>query len=159
MNITAIRHITLTTGHVRDSLSDEVSLIVLVYCTQLIQDIINNNEHVDLSPNLPGYTINGAIAGNNLVATVWCDYVPVVTIGVAAFPQEGRELWELMHQDQSWPTRTRSDQWPSVPWCAAKLQPGLMLYPDASPWLGDFERCLAWAFLNIRKSSLAFGGI
>lgn len=157
-NNTAIRHITLTTGHVRDSLSDEISQIALAYFTQLIHDLNKSNTHVDLSPYFPGYTINGAIEGNNLIATVWCDYLPVVTIGVAAFSHEGRRLWEVMHQDQSWSTQTKSDQKPSLPWCAAKLQPGLMLYPEASEWLGDFERCLAWAFINIRNSSSAVTG-
>ena len=36
---------------------------------------------------------------------------------------------------------------PATPWCAVWLHLPLLLraYPDASYWLGNFERCVAWA--------------
>lgn len=151
-NMTFIRHITLTSGHVRDSLSNEVSQVALEYYKQLIREITNPNEpdkYVAVFPEIPEYTINGALENGNLIATVWRNEVPIVTIGVAMGLSEGSDLWKIMHQDQIWPLTlaTREDQCPTDPWCAAKIQPGLMLYPDAARWLGDFERCLAWAFL------------
>lgn len=37
---------------------------------------------------------------------------------------------------------------PGEPWCAVRLEPGIALYPETAHWLGDFERCLAWAWLE-----------
>lgn len=37
---------------------------------------------------------------------------------------------------------------PEGPWLIGSLQPALALYPDATAWLADAERCIAWAFLE-----------
>lgn len=34
------------------------------------------------------------------------------------------------------------------PWCAVALR---LVAPATSDWLGDFERCLAWTYLEDRK--------
>jgi hypothetical protein len=41
---------------------------------------------------------------------------------------------------------------PQTPWCAAKLMPGLSAYPAAAMWLGDMERCVAWAWIEKWKN-------
>ena len=37
---------------------------------------------------------------------------------------------------------------PEPPWCAVEIHPALALYPAAAEWLGDFERCVAWAWVD-----------
>jgi len=40
---------------------------------------------------------------------------------------------------------------PQAPWCAARLETGLALYPGAAVWLGDYERLVAWAWIERPK--------
>ena len=35
-----------------------------------------------------------------------------------------------------------------TPWLAVLLMPGAVVAPDASAWIGDFQRCLAWALIE-----------
>lgn len=49
----------------------------------------------------------------------------------------------------------RADLVPSLtpadaPVCLAWLLPGLIAVPEAAHWLGDYERCVAWAWLRGR---------
>jgi hypothetical protein len=39
----------------------------------------------------------------------------------------------------------------SLPWCAVILTPNAARQIDQMDWLGDFERCLAWAWLDKQK--------
>ena len=39
-------------------------------------------------------------------------------------------------------------QAPGTPWCAVALHPGFLEQHGASAWIGDFERCIAWAWLT-----------
>ncbi|HVW10884.1 MAG TPA: hypothetical protein VHC90_19995 [Bryobacteraceae bacterium] len=64
----------------------------------------------------------------------------LVRIGVAAHARCGTPLWRRL---QGAPGAK-----PAEPWCGIWLDyPGLIADPAAQQWLGDFERCLAWAFL------------
>jgi hypothetical protein len=47
---------------------------------------------------------------------------------------------------------TDRDEVPPEPWCAARIEVGSLAFPDEMLWLGDFERCLAWAWLELRSS-------
>jgi hypothetical protein len=67
--------------------------------------------------------------------------VRLVVVGVASHTRCGQPLWERIGGA---PT-TR----PAEPWCGIWLDPeGLAADPAAYVWLGDFERCLAWAFIE-----------
>ena len=45
------------------------------------------------------------------------------------------------------PVVTDQHRSPEPPWVAAALEPSATHYRDAMAWLGDFERCLGWAWL------------
>jgi hypothetical protein len=141
-----IRHITLTTGHTRDSFAGEISPEAIEVCTALIDQMI-----VGKRPPIPGFQsfrISGVSYGRCFVATVWSGNEPIVTIGIANHSRCGAETWRALHKSAALPCATQSDEYPQAPWCAARLEPHCMFYPDAMNWLGDFERCLAWAFLE-----------
>jgi len=39
-------------------------------------------------------------------------------------------------------------QGPPVPWCAVSVHTPVGAFPEALDWLGDFERCIAWAWIT-----------
>jgi hypothetical protein len=67
--------------------------------------------------------------------------VRLCVIGVANNSRCGAPLWARLNGDPG--------AKPVEPWCGAWLDPaGQAADPFAYDWLGDFERCLAWAFLE-----------
>jgi len=150
-----LRHVTLTTGHVRDSYADEVSSEVMAGMRHLIQRICvgDTSEAVSLREyaSVGAYSVAGRCSARCLVVTVYADGPPtelVCTIGVAAHSRCGATLWRNLHQWGQVPVRTDPTQCPPEPWVAAALDEAAASHPDAMAWLGDFERCLAWAWLS-----------
>ena len=135
-----IWHETIQTEHTRRSFLSEVAPDVLAK----VRSMLEANQFV-----LPG----GAEC-----RVVWrvqhCLEVEVYTtlgnrlvrIGIAIVAGCGDALWERLGGAVG--------AQPSEPWCAASLDArGLETDPEAYLWLGDFERCLAWAWLMSTESS------
>lgn len=144
-----IYHITLDTGHIRHSPRAEVGDEIVLVCRDLIERATADGE-----PAIPGQaaTMTATIAGRCLLVTVWArdDHAPLVTIGIAEHSRCGAPLWRRLHDDQrgSMPSlKTDRDCVPPEPWCAARLEIGIAAHLDEGYWLGDFEHCLAWAWL------------
>jgi len=154
--MTYIRHITLTTGHVRDSYPDEVGAEALAAVGRLIDGIIAGDVAESITiPGVGAYSLNGRGTGRCLVASVYADGPPsvlIATIGVAAHSRCGARLWRDLHRWGQVPVVTDPDDCPPEPWVAAALDEGLAAYPQAAEWLGDFERCLAWAWIARMKA-------
>lgn len=145
----AFEHITLTTGHARVSQRGEVEQDALDFCRDLITQSRACNSAVPI-PKFAPYLVQVSVDGHTMLATV-CKPVtgmpkPVVTVGVALEAKYGVKLWRQLHDGTRMPIMTKADSAPSRPWIAARLELGIVFARDAIPWLGDFERCLAWAF-------------
>lgn len=70
---------------------------------------------------------------------------PLATLGVAQRSRHGERLWAMMIDNfGAAPGLTR----PAEPWCAVALHPALAMHIDAAHWLGDLERCIAWAWIT-----------
>ena len=70
--------------------------------------------------------------------------VRLIRIGVADHAHCGQMLWERIGG--------AADAKPAEPWCAASMDAdGVIADPGAYQWLGDFERCLAWAWLESER--------
>lgn len=136
MNVAAERtlnHYTITTGHNRVSPRSEVTAEVIA----ALQPLLSSGEHA--MPGPPGYRVRVTIDGSALAATVRRGDSPLVTVLVCpdatALARATRATGAI----------------PSVP-----LSPPVLLidvHPTASgdpslSWLGDFERCLAWAWIE-----------
>jgi hypothetical protein len=146
--MTYIHHVTLTTGHVRQILPDEVSDEAVAAVLTLIERATAGNETVPL-PALPGYSLGAQASSKCLVVTVWADGPPsecICTIGIAAHSRCGAGLWRALHTWGTAPVVTDPDRCPPEPWVAAALDGAIVQHMDATEWLGDFERCLAWAW-------------
>ena len=67
--------------------------------------------------------------------------IRLIRIGVADHPRCGQPMWVRLGG--------APDARPQEPWCVASIdQAGAKTDPEAYQWLGDFERCLAWAWLT-----------
>lgn len=147
-----IEHVTLTTGHVRRSLRHEVLPETIAVIGKLIGRITSGaaSEAAPI-PGCPGYSVVGRAGGRCLVATIWADGPPaavICTIGVADHPRCGAPVWRALHKYGDFPVLTDVNRQPAVPWCAAALERGIEGHIDAAGWLGDFERSLAWAWVQ-----------
>ena len=148
--MTYIRHVTLTTGHTRDSLPGEVSDDVLATVGVMIDRIVADDTETVPIPGFPGYSLGGKASSKCLAATVWADGPPsevIATIGVATHSRCGATLWRGLHDWGTAPVVTDPDRCPPEPWVAAALEGPIAQHPGATTWLGDFERCLAWAWV------------
>lgn len=150
-----IRHITLTTGHARDSLPGEVSEDAIQALQPLIERVAAGDvaEPVSLSAfaEVGPYSVTGRASRKCLVLSVYHDGPPsalVCSIGVAAHSRCGASLWRNLHRWGRLPVATDPEDCPPEPWVAAALDEGALEHTDAMHWLGDFERCIAWAWLR-----------
>ncbi len=146
-----IRHITLTTGHTRQSWPGEISDEAVTVCRALIVQITAGavSETVPI-PGQPGYSLGGRATARCMTAIVYADgppSEPVCTIGVASHSRCGARLWRALHRWGETPVVTDPERCPPEPWVAAALDAGIARHVSESAWLVDFERCLAWAWL------------
>lgn len=140
-------HLTLTTGHVRQSSRSEVSYDAIA----ALRPLLASGERA--LPASPGYLLQVTIDGSALMATVRLGWhadtetqrVPLVTIGVAPDTTALYAFRQLY--------RGRVDAVREAPACIVDIHPTIALDPGAAEWLGDFERCLAWAWVERRRGS------
>jgi len=130
----------MTTGHARKSYRSEISDDALRVCAELIEQIRERPLAPHKMPGPPGYEIVGDLSGPCGVVQVFRAGMeqPLVTIGIASRERCGITPWELLGG---------IGPQPRAPWLAVKIGEGLIGDP-AMHWLGDFERCLGWAFLD-----------
>lgn len=136
--------------------ADEISAEALQACTALI-DQMERGERPAI-PNVGDYRIFGIVYGRCFVATVYgAADIPIVTIGIATHSRCGAETWRALHKSATATVvATSIDRCPPEPWCAARLEIGAAYHAAAMEWLGDFERCMAWAFVR-RQNGRADG--
>lgn len=145
-----INHITLTTAHVTRSQRADVDDGTLAVVTPWLQQAVNSGRQHPL-PGLPEYAATVFLQDGGLVVTVYARQadigprLPLVTFGVAQRSRHGEALWALMMANFGAHARA---QRPREPWCAAALHPTLQLDIEATEWLADFERCVAWAWIT-----------
>jgi len=132
----SLHHITLDTGHVRQSPRSEVSDAAVTLVRQQIEEAL-----AGMSPEIqPGYVLRVSAADGGMVATVATSALgPLCTLTVASDARLSRALWDMLEADAPPP---------EPPWCAVRLYPALEADLDAALWLGDFSRVAAWAWLE-----------
>lgn len=148
-----LEHVTLTTGHSRRSYADEVSDAALVLCRELVAQLDGDPTKLVPIPRT-GWSLTGVSkAGRCLtVSIVRRPSEPIVMMSVAAHSKCGASAWRELHRyADEWrlPYVTDPRRPPPEPWCAALLDTAAPAEsPEGLMMLGDFERCLAWAFLE-----------
>lgn len=155
-----IIHITLSTGHTRNSPREEVGDDILRLLVPWLNGLTQQpGQRAPLPvPDLAHYSASATVDAGALLATIWGprgpylpgrahdgEADPLVTLGVAQRSRHGGDLWAMMvAQFGVAPGLKR----PAEPWCAIALHAGLMAHPQTAEWLGDLERCIAWAWVT-----------
>ncbi len=147
----ALHHYTVNTGHNRVSRKSEVPADIIAICRPLLDP--------GRRQSMPGigkpYTVESVRQSNGLVFTVWKKDQPLITCGVAENAEAAAEIWpqleSLYLRVTELPGLRSADfvspkQPPDLPWIAV-----VTIVPSFEPWLGDFERCLAWSFLESKN--------
>lgn len=150
-----LNHLTLNTGHLlaqnRSDVSDEVVADLLPWLTRAIAA----GQPVPVVRfEREGYTAQAFDLNSGLAVTVFGPPVqmglrpPLVTFGVGV-AERNDDIWNTLQQfvRQTVPNAPALTQ-PERPWCAVLLHPTLTFDPPATMWLGDFERCCAWAWAS-----------
>ena len=147
-----IRHLTIDTGHQRDSYRAEVADEVVAMLRPLIVQA-----KLCLAP-IPG-------SSPECTMLAWTDRARgllCAVYGPPTIPTDGQSclltrFWVAptsLAAVRAWEGVVKSgfaaadQQPPPAPWCAVALGSGLGLHPQAAHWLGDFERCIAWAWID-----------
>ena len=146
-----LHHYTVPTGHTRQCRRSEVHPQVL----EQLRPLLKNGRHK--MPIAGGYTLLVSIEGNCLLATVFCGERPCVSVGVAPDAEASAKLWPIIERGylealdaiKMQPGQDAAARHPlppnGVPWCAAYL---VLATPAEAYWIADFERCLAWAWIE-----------
>lgn len=151
MSRIGMQHLTLDTGHTRVSFIGEIADEALAAVSPLVAP----GRHllpVDMG-GWPTPSVQVTSQPGAALATVFRGRAPLVMIAVAADEPGGDMLWDVLVAGAATiarrdPTLAPMPPRPSaVPWMAVRLLPGMLRYPEDAHWLGDFERCWAWAWL------------
>ena len=157
-----MKHLTFNTGDVRESPRSEVGNDVV----RLLQPLCANGCH-DI-PNSGGCTVTVTRVPGGAMFTVHAPApvrgmprLPLVTCACAWAPVSVAELWDctenLYHRitEQGGGVMLAEgalaaspEQPEALPWLAVVLHLGLGFARNHADWLGDFERCLAWALIE-----------
>ena len=141
-----INHITLSTGHNRQSPRQEVGADTVAWLRPWLDRLLAIGVPLPLpEPSLARYSASAHIEQGGLVMTVFAGADAIVTFAVAGRSRQSAPLWSCMiAQHSAAPGLTA----PATPWIAVAVREGLAAHREAAEWLGDFERCVAWAFLS-----------
>ena len=143
-----LSHYTLTTGHLRASPRSEVGAGIVEILAPLLVDGAHE------MPGPWGYTVRVRTTGATLRADVLRAEAQTPLFRLA--PELLVSFWVCLDAD-GLKLAIREAAHPcavdvALPACLVQIHPGLT-NDQAMHWLGDFERCLAWAWIETVGSS------
>lgn len=153
-----LNHITLTTGHTRRSDRAEVSGETLARVGPWLAALVESGLPAQLPVSgLADYTCQASVIDGGLIVTISGpppttgpmagEAPPMISLGVAKRSRHGTALWPLMTGPVMPPAKS-GIQRPGEPWAAVAIWPTIALHPESTEWMGDLERCIAWAWLE-----------
>ena len=140
-------HYTLNTGHSRFSPRGEVATDIIALCLPWTQ----TGQH---AIPVPKWSLETGRLERGMICTLWRGKIPAVTFAVAATAQYADEVWAEFesfylsitdtpgHRSSDWSAAKKPE---SPPWIAVVI---VEPFEAAESWIGDFERCIAWAFVE-----------
>ncbi len=143
-----MQHITLTTEDCRWSPRYEVDDAVLPVLVDHLA--LARRQHAPI-PGQPDWTAHATDERNVLMITICRGEIPMVTCAVV--PADG-------HVQRVAGRMTRAGGAPREmpqpgPWCLVRLYDTIaLLSRDEVEWLGDYERCVAWAWLDTPRTEV-----
>lgn len=144
-----LNHITLSTGHLARTSRADVTDDTIKALKPWLQSALDYADPYPLPGPLgarDGFVMSAGMQGGGLICHVGqVDAGPLVTFGVAARSRQAGELWAWLCAQYG---SAEALVAPSVPWCAVALHPAFLQQHGAAAWVGDFERCIAWTWLE-----------
>jgi hypothetical protein len=135
-----INHVTLDTGHVRQSPRSEVGDHALAVVAAHLERAVATGE--DRVPGLQ-YLLKPAPQHTLLLATLTTAAgAPLLTLGVAPRDRVAGRLWQMLTEGRGYAAHQ-----PAAPWIAARIDDPERGLPIMS-WMADYERLIAWAWLE-----------
>lgn len=153
-----INHLTLSTGHISRIQRGDVAGETLARNAPWLAALVQSGTSAPLPvAALAQYNAVAFVADGALVITI-CGMAPttgrmagvpppLVTLGVAKRSRHGAALWPLLGAAHMPPIKAGLQR-PSEPWCAVAVWPIITRHLDALQWLGELERCIAWAWVT-----------
>lgn len=140
-----INHLTLRTGNVTRIERGDVDGETLARVAPWLAALVESRATAPLPvAGLAKFSAAAFAPDGALVVTI-SGRVPLVTMGVAKRSRHGAALWPLLSAPHMPPVKRNAAR-PAEPWCAVAIWPSITEHPDALAWLGDLERCIAWAW-------------
>ena len=157
--MTHINHITLSTGHIARTSRADVAPEVTKLLAEWLPGTINTGKPHPLPvAELSHFSAQVFVQDGALVVTVSAPVgphtqgkphtgkaMPLVTFGAAQRSRQGAPLWDMLVK--AFGSKSGLKQ-PDTPYCAVAVHPGIAIYAGPVEWLGDFERCVAWAWIT-----------
>lgn len=154
-----VNHLTLNTGHLARTSRGDVAPEVTTLLAPWLQGLVDTGKAAPLPvPGLSEYSAQALVQDGALVVTIYApvgpyqpgkphggDVLPLVTMGLAHRSRHAAPLWDELCA--AMPSRPSVDM-PAAPWLAVITHPTLAAHRSAAEWLGDFERCIAWAWIT-----------
>ena len=146
-----MNHYTLNTGHSRVSPRSEIAEGVLPKIASLLA--VGEHALAELADFFAGYRLVVPRTESGYFATLYRHDRPLLSLAVAATEEDEAAVWPALEglylKVTEAPGLRAADfqaphKPPSLPWVAVAVV-GLLNVPS---WAGDFERCLAWAFVE-----------
>lgn len=140
-----MQHVTLTTGDTRWSPRAEVDDRLMGLLVDHLAALLHGRAPV---PSLPEWTAHGTREHNVLVATLEYQGAPILSFAVVPADGDAAAIARLLGSPGA-PIATPG------PWCLVRLYPTIAALDRADlGWLGDYERCLAWAWLDVPRTGV-----
>jgi hypothetical protein len=140
-----LHHVTIETGHSRISTRTEVKNDVIKILKDWIHQALDPHTITVEVPSdaSPPYTAMALYTGRSLLIKIINPQNQLILSFIVSDRHDQR-AWNLIMPE----TATV----PPTPYCAVTLKPTL---DPALSWLGDFERCVAWAWLEMLSEAEA----
>lgn len=142
-----ISHVTLATGHASRSYRQDVTDAAIAALRPLLQA---DGDYA--IPSVESRRLWVTRSGRLLLATIMAE-TPICTLAIADRSVGAQKLLQMIHKDVEAATDPLKP--PRAPWCAARIEVGLADHLDDMNWLADFQRCLAWTWIESLPSGQA----
>lgn len=142
-----ICHVTLTTGFSQRSRRGEVSGEALALCRRLLEEVQRTGRATLPVALEPHCYLEGMVYRYwaRIRVVVEHTMLPLLDLAIAVQFGAGATLWRRLHEETDIPVETDPERPPTEPWCAAALLSAIGLHAEATAWLVNLERGLAWA--------------
>ena len=139
-----ISHVTLSTGHLRQSLRSDIDDTVLARLAPWLSTALAAGINVPLPSPLTNYKARATHEGGALLCTVFAaNDTPLAIFGVMLHSRAALNVWSMLVGQFG---AADGLECPAPPWRAVNVFFGVIQHADALEWLADFEQCVAWAW-------------